>query len=190
VKFKVWISYWNCKGPCEYESLENYQKQVPFEKYWKEISRKHERLQRVMMELAKTCILKKRKEIKEKWSLKNYQSRSTMLIKITQYWCVLNCFWWKCRLCEFFTNFTWFYYSLTYYGNKKKLEETDAELLELANIELRERFQLLSREVIVPFPVDLGRIKSNSTTIGIKQILDLSVRNAKFYSEQLKQYKL
>jgi excinuclease ABC subunit C len=38
---------------------------------------------------------------------------------------------------------------------KKKLEETDAELLELA-IELRERFQLLSREVIVPFPVDLG----------------------------------
>jgi excinuclease ABC subunit C len=39
---------------------------------------------------------------------------------------------------------------------KKKLEETDAELLELAIIELRERFQLLSREVIVPFPVDLG----------------------------------
>jgi excinuclease ABC subunit C len=38
---------------------------------------------------------------------------------------------------------------------KKKLEETDAELLELAIIELRERFQLLSREV-VPFPVDLG----------------------------------
>jgi excinuclease ABC subunit C len=41
---------------------------------------------------------------------------------------------------------------------KKKLEETDAELLELAIIELRERFQLLSREVIVPFPVDLGNI--------------------------------
>jgi excinuclease ABC subunit C len=31
---------------------------------------------------------------------------------------------------------------------KKKLEETDAELLEFI-IELRERFQLLSREVIV-----------------------------------------
>jgi excinuclease ABC subunit C len=37
---------------------------------------------------------------------------------------------------------------------KKKLEETDAELLELAIIELRERFQLLSR--VVPFPVDLN----------------------------------
>jgi excinuclease ABC subunit C len=31
---------------------------------------------------------------------------------------------------------------------KKKLEETDAELLELAIIELRERFQLLSRELL------------------------------------------
>jgi excinuclease ABC subunit C len=38
---------------------------------------------------------------------------------------------------------------------KKKLEETDAELLELAIIELRERFQLLSR-VIVPFPLIWG----------------------------------
>jgi excinuclease ABC subunit C len=46
----------------------------------------------------------------------------------------------------------------TYYGNKEELEETDAELLELAIIELRERFQLLSREVIVPFLVDLGNI--------------------------------
>jgi excinuclease ABC subunit C len=33
---------------------------------------------------------------------------------------------------------------------KKKLEETDAELLELAIIELRERFQLLSRDCPVP----------------------------------------
>jgi excinuclease ABC subunit C len=40
----------------------------------------------------------------------------------------------------------------------KKLDETDEELLELAIIELRERFQLLSREVIVPFHVDLGEI--------------------------------
>ena len=31
---------------------------------------------------------------------------------------------------------------------KKKLEETDEELLELAVVELRERFKLLSREII------------------------------------------
>jgi excinuclease ABC subunit C len=43
----------------------------------------------------------------------------------------------------------------------KKLEETDAELLELAIIELRERFQLLSREVIVRFQLIWGESKSN-----------------------------
>jgi excinuclease ABC subunit C len=76
---------------------------------------------------------------------------------------------------------------------KKKLEETDAELLELAIIELRERFQLLSREVIVPFPVELGEnLKITVPQLGDKkQILDLSVRNAKFYRiEQLKQLQI
>jgi excinuclease ABC subunit C len=48
---------------------------------------------------------------------------------------------------------------------KKKLEETDEELLELAIIELRERFQL-SREIIVPFEVDLGNKLKLRTTIG------------------------
>jgi excinuclease ABC subunit C len=37
------------------------------------------------------------------------------------------------------------HHSLTYHGDKEKLEETDEELLELAIVELRERFQLLSR---------------------------------------------
>ena len=76
---------------------------------------------------------------------------------------------------------------------KKKLEETDEELLELAIIELRERFQLLSKEVIVPFEVDLGEnIKITVPQLGDKkQILDLSIRNAKFYRiEQLKQLQI
>jgi excinuclease ABC subunit C len=49
---------------------------------------------------------------------------------------------------------------------KKKLDETDEELLELAIIELRERFQLLSREVIVPFHVDFENIKNHRSSIG------------------------
>jgi excinuclease ABC subunit C len=76
---------------------------------------------------------------------------------------------------------------------KKKLEETDEELLELAIIELRERFQLLSKEIIVPFEVDLGEnIKITVPQLGDKkQILDLSIRNAKFYRiEQLKQLQI
>lgn len=76
---------------------------------------------------------------------------------------------------------------------KKKLEETDEELLELAIIELRERFQLVSKEVIVPFEIDLGEnIKVTVPQLGDKkQLLDLSERNAKFYRiEQLKQLQI
>jgi hypothetical protein len=62
-----------------------------------------------------------------------------------------------------------FHHSIPHYGNQKKLDETDEELLELAIIELRERFQLLSREVIVPFHVDLGEnIKITVPQLGDK----------------------
>jgi excinuclease ABC subunit C len=63
----------------------------------------------------------------------------------------------------------------------------------LAIVELRERFQLLSKEIIVPFEMDLGEnIKTTVPQLGDKkQILDLSIRNAKFYRiEQLKQLQI
>ena len=76
---------------------------------------------------------------------------------------------------------------------KKKLEETDEEILELAVVELRERFKLLSREIILPFPLSLGEnLKITVPQLGDKrQILDLSIRNAKYYRmDQLKQIKI
>lgn len=76
---------------------------------------------------------------------------------------------------------------------KKKLDESDQELLELAIVELRERFHLLSKEIIVPFPVELGdHLKITIPQLGDKkQILDLSERNAKYYRlEQLKQIQI
>jgi excinuclease ABC subunit C len=83
-----------------------------------------------------------------------------------------------------------FHHSIPHYGNQKKLDETDEELLELAIIELRERFHCY--RVIVPFHVDLGEnIKITVPQLGDKKILDLSVRNAKFYRiEQLNNCKL
>ena len=76
---------------------------------------------------------------------------------------------------------------------KKKLDESDLELLELAIVELRERFQLLSKEILVPFAVDLGeQLKITVPQLGDKkQLLELSERNAKFYRiEQLKQLQI
>ncbi|WP_290835872.1 excinuclease ABC subunit UvrC, partial [Flavobacterium sp.] len=76
---------------------------------------------------------------------------------------------------------------------KKKLDESDEELLELAVVELRERFHLLSREIILPFPLDFGdKIKVTVPQLGDKkQILELSERNARYYRlDQLKQIQI
>ncbi|MHB1196195.1 MAG: excinuclease ABC subunit UvrC [Lutibacter sp.] len=76
---------------------------------------------------------------------------------------------------------------------KKKLDETDKELLELAIIEIRQRFNSQSTEVYVPFEVDLGEnIKVTVPKLGDKKrIVELSLRNAKYYrQEQFKQLKI
>ncbi len=76
---------------------------------------------------------------------------------------------------------------------KKKLEETDKELLELFIIETRQRFNSLSKEIYTPFHVDLGdNIKVTVPKLGDKKrIVELSLRNAKYYrQEQFKQIKI
>jgi excinuclease ABC subunit C len=76
---------------------------------------------------------------------------------------------------------------------KKKLDETDEDLLELAVVELRERFHLTSKEIILPFHLDFGTsVKVTVPQLGDKkQILELSQRNAKYQRlEQLKQIQI
>ncbi len=74
---------------------------------------------------------------------------------------------------------------------KKKLNETKEELLQLGIIEMRERYKSLSREIIVPFELDL---EMNNVTFTIpqrgdkKKLLDLSQLNVKQYkADRLKQ---
>lgn len=67
---------------------------------------------------------------------------------------------------------------------KKKLDETDDELLQMGIAELRLRFDSQSKEVIVPFEPDLEdeNIKFTIPQRGDKkQLLELSERNAKYY---------
>ena len=76
---------------------------------------------------------------------------------------------------------------------KKKLEESDQELLRVAVVELRRRFDSSSKEILLPFEVDLGEtVKVTVPKIGEKkQLMNLSLRNAKLSRlEQLKQIKL
>ncbi|HQE33601.1 MAG TPA: excinuclease ABC subunit UvrC [Flavobacterium alvei] len=199
-KFKVCLEYHigNCKGPCEgYESLEEYQKQVDaireiLKGNFKESMKDFKKL---MTDLAQNLHFEEAQKIKEKIEiLENYQSRSTIINpKITN----IDVFSIISDESAAFVNFLQISHGSIIRSHtmeiKKKLDETDEELLELAIIELRERFQLLSKEIIVPFEVDLGeKIKVSVPQLGDKkQILDLSIRNAKFYRiEQLKQLQI
>jgi len=199
-KFKVCLEYHigNCKGPCEgYETLEDYQKQVDaireiLKGNFKESMKDFKKL---MIDLARDMHFEEAQKIKEKIEiLENYQSRSTIINpKITN----IDVFSIVSDESAAYVNFLQISHGSIIRSHtmeiKKKLDETDEELLELAIIELRERFQLLSKEVIVPFEVDLGEnIKVTVPQLGDKkQILDLSIRNAKFYRiEQLKQLQI
>lgn len=75
---------------------------------------------------------------------------------------------------------------------KKKLNESDKELLELGITEIRQRFENNSQEIYVPFRVNVGEdIKVTVPKIGDKKaIVDLSTRNAKYFrQERFKQMK-
>ncbi len=199
-KFKVCLEYHigNCKGPCEgYETLEHYQEQVDA---IREILKGNFKdslkdFRKLMQKLAKEMHFEEAQKIKEKIEvLENYQSRSTIVNpKITN----IDVFSIVSDESAAYVNFLQISHGSIIRSHtmeiKKKLDETDEELLELAIVELRERFRLLSKEIIVPFPIDLGStIKVTVPQLGDKkQILDLSVRNAKFYRiEQLKQLQI
>ena len=74
---------------------------------------------------------------------------------------------------------------------KKKMDETDEELLQLGIVELRERFKSDAKEVIVP--IEIPEISENITfTVpqrgDKKTLLDLSIMNGKQYKfDRLKQ---
>lgn len=76
---------------------------------------------------------------------------------------------------------------------KKKLDESDKELLEFAIIAIRDKFHSQSKELYVPFKVDLiNDLKITIPKIGDKKhIIELSQKNAQYYRfEHLKQLKI
>ncbi|AWG24370.1 excinuclease ABC subunit UvrC [Flavobacterium kingsejongi] len=199
-KYKVCLEYHigNCKGPCEgYQPLAEYQDNIDaireiLKGNFKESLKDFRKL---MTTLASEMRFEEAQKIKDKIEvLENYQSRSTIVNpRITN----VDVFSIVSDESVGYINFLQISHGSIIRSHtmeiKKKLEETDLELLELAIVELRERFKLLSREIIVPFEVDLGEgLKVTVPQLGDKkQLLDLSIRNAKFYRiEQLKQLQI
>lgn len=199
-KFKVCLEYHigNCKGPCEgYETITNYEKQVQaireiLKGNFKESLKEFKKL---MTDLAMEMKFEEAQKIKEKIEvLENYQAKSTILNpKISN----VDVFSIVSDESMAYVNFLQISYGAIVRSHtlelKKKLEEKDEELLELAVVELRERFHLNSKEIILPFELDFGeKIKVTVPQLGDKkQILELSQRNAKYYRlDQLKQIQI
>ena len=199
-KYKVCLEYHlgNCKGACEgFETEEEYSLSISA---IREILKGNfkdslNQFKKQMQDLSKQMHFEEAQKIKEKIEiLENYQSKSTIVNpKISN----VDVFSIVSDESYAYVNFLQLSYGSIIRSHtleiKKKLQETDKDLLELAITEIRQRFNSTSREIFVPFSLKLGEnIKVTVPKLGDKKhILDLSLRNAKYYRlEQLKQVKI
>ena len=199
-KFKVCLEYHlkNCKGACEaLQTEEIYNKQIIA---IREILKGNfkdslHNFNKLMHLYAENLQFEEAQRIKEKLEvLENYQSKSTIVSpKISN----VDVFTIVSDESYGYVNFLQISYGSIIRSHtlelKKKLDETDKELLELGIIEIRNRFHSESKELYVPFDLNLGGgFKLTIPKLGDKKhILDLSTRNAKYYRmERFKQVKI
>ena len=199
-KYKVCLDFHigNCKGPCEDLQTENsYVQDIDgirniIKGNFKESLKLFEDL---MMQFAAEMEFEEAQKIKEKINLlANYQAKST----------VVNPSITNVDVFSIISDESFSYVNFFKIANgaiiqshtteiKKKLDESDKTLLELSIIEFRQRFSSQSKEIYVPFEVDLGEnIKVTVPKLGDKKrIVELSLRNAKYFrQERFKQIKI
>lgn len=199
-KYSVCLDYHigNCKGPCEgLQSETDYNDDIQAIKnilkgHFKESLKKFEVL---MHQFAADLKFEDAQKMKEKIDiLVNYQAKSTVVnpsINNVDVFSILSDD-------EFaYVNFLKISNGAIIQSHtselKKKLNESDKELLTLSIIEIRQRFQSQSTEIYVPVKVNVG--ETIKVTIPLqgdkKRLVDLSLRNAKYYrQERFKQIKI
>ena len=199
-KYKVCLEYHlgNCKGACEgLETEAEYNENI---KAIKEILKGNfkdslSQFKTQMKQYAVNMQFEEAQKIKEKVGvLENYQAKSTIVNpKISN----VDVFSIMSDESYGYVNFLQLSYGSIIRSHtleiKKKLDETDLQLLQLAITEIRQRFNSNSKEIYVPFKVDLGEeVKVTVPKLGDKKhILDLSLRNAKYFRmERFKQMKI
>lgn len=191
-KYKSCLEYHlgNCKAPCEsLQSLEDYNRDIEgirhilkgnlsvAMKYFKE----------EMLLFASVQAFEKAQIIKEKLEiLLGYQAKSTIVnpkINNVDVFTIIS------DHTHAYVNFLEISHGAIIRSHtleiKKKLQESDAALLELAIVEIRNRFTSISREALLPFyvltPDDL---KATVPVLGDKlKLIELSQRNARFYRQ-------
>jgi excinuclease ABC subunit C len=199
-KYKICLEYHlgNCLGPCEQKIDEElYNQNIAAIKNIVKGNFKSslDQFQLQMENYAKDMEFEKAQEIKEKLaSLENYQSKSTIVNpKISN----VDVFTIVSDESYGYVNFLQISYgSITRSHTleiKKKLDESDLDLLSLAIIDIRLRFNSQSEEVYLPFQINLGgKVKVSIPMLGDKKkLVELSLRNAKFYRmDRFKQMKI
>ncbi len=199
-KFKACLEFHlgNCKAPCEgLQEAEEYHRQVDD---IREIVKGNfksslQYFKHQMKQLAAAMEFEKAQQIKEKIEvLENYQVKSTIVnpkINNVDVFSIIS------DEAYAYVNFLQLSHGSIVRSHtmeiKKKLNENDADLLQLAIVEIRQRFASESKELYLPFEVDLEpHLKITLPQLGDKRrILDLSTRNAKFYrQERFKQIKI
>ena len=199
-KFNVCLEYHikNCAGPCVgKQSLDDYMKNIG---EIKEILKGNtQEIQRMlfqqMQELAAEMKFEEAQKVKSRYMLiENYRAKSEVVSNVLHNIDVFSieedsdgksAFINYLHITNGAINqaFTFEY--------KKKLNESKEELLTLGIIEMRERYKSRSREIIVPFELDL---ELNNVVFTVpqrgdkKKLLDLSILNVKQYkADRMKQ---
>lgn len=197
-KFKVCLEYHikNCKGPCiGLQSHEEYMKQIA---EIKEILKGNTRiisdmLMDEMQRLAGELKFEEAQKIKLKYDLvESYRSKSEVVSSVLH----------NIDVFSIETDDGVAYINYLHITNgcinqaftfeyKVRMNETKEELLQLGIVEMRERYQSKSKEIIVPFELDM---EMNDVTFTVpqrgdkKHLLELSILNVKQYKvDRLKQ---
>ncbi len=192
-KYKVCLEYHlrNCKGPCEaYQLEDNYMADISAIKNIIRGNFKHSlsSFAQIMMDLAADLKFEEAQKIKDKIDLlETYQSKSTVVSPSIN----------NVDVFSILSDDSFAYVNFFKIANgsiiqshtteiKKKLDEEDKDLLEIAIVDIRTKFQSITREIYTNIPVSVGEnIKVTVPKVGDKKhIVALSLRNAKYYRQE------
>jgi excinuclease ABC subunit C len=200
-KYKVCLEYHikNCEGPCEgLESKEDYDEKIDAIRgiIKGDFRKAKDYLINQMMKYATNLQFENAQIVKERLdALEDYQAKNTVVnpsiddvdvfgMTSDETAAYVNFF--KIRNGNIIQSFT--------AEIKKVLEETDEEIMEQALIEIRQKFDSNSKEVLLPFhlPIEIPNVKLIVPKVGDKKrIVELSEKNAKEYRlEKLKQVQI
>lgn len=198
-KFKVCLEYQigNCKGPCQ-----NYQTETDYNQNIEEIkdilNGKIGNVIKSVKQVVKTAAEDLNFELAHAYQnklavLEKYQSKSTVVNSaITNIDVVSIASDERYAFVNYLKVMNGSIIQTQTIEIKKRLDESDEELLTLAITEFRTKFNSTSKEIVVPFPVSLKdeNIKLIVPKLGEKKkLLELSEKNVLFFKrEKLNQY--